>query len=39
MLDEQTAHLTAEQQQAIPSGNVAELCSIDTSGLPIHARA
>ena len=39
MLAEQTTHLTSEQQQAILSGNVADLYTIDTSTLPVHAPA
>jgi predicted TIM-barrel fold metal-dependent hydrolase len=36
MLVEQTAQLTAEQQHAILSGNVADLYAIDTAALPVH---
>lgn len=37
MLAEQTVHLTAEQQRAILSDNVAELYGIDTAALPLYA--
>lgn len=39
MLAEQTVQLTGEQQRAILSGNVADLYSIDTTTLPVHATA
>jgi predicted TIM-barrel fold metal-dependent hydrolase len=35
MLAEQTTHLSGEQQQAILSGNVAELYDIDLASLPV----
>lgn len=37
MLAEQTIHLTAEQQRAVLSGNVADLYAIDASRLPVSA--
>lgn len=39
MLAEQTTHLSAEQQLAILSGNVADLYSIDITKLPVTAAA
>lgn len=39
MLAEQTTHLTADQRQAILSGNAADLYSIDTTRLPVHHAA